>query len=298
MGSEVRWNGGAWGRRGSSFCHEDGSVWGFPKREPGPEDFLGGGGSVSQDPREAAPQSLWPRLCSRHNIHLLVGSCVPPGEGWRVGVSIRSEAHGDGLLGAQSLKQRLPPHCWGVTVQPPGLVTPHVCGSLSAHTSQVVCGGNGGCSPPLPSLPACARGGGRGPAPRSPTLTPSGILGLMSCKMRRLQLTCTDGAHTRLQHPHTHTPIPRHCFPAPRRIFSRHWALLSLESTPLTSRPVPGRTEAANEPCVPTFSTQAPQVARLAGCSPRHLYHPPTPPPPAGSPKSTVFQAGAPGGLP
>ena len=54
-------------------------------------------------------------------------------------------------------------------------------------------------------------------------------------------------------HPHTHTPAPRHCLPAPRHIFSRHWAPLSLGSTPLTSRPVPGRTRAANKPCVPPF---------------------------------------------
>lgn len=58
-----------------------------------------------------------------------------------------------------------------------------------------------------PCLPVPGEGG-RGPAPRSPTPTPSGILGLMSCKMRRLQLTCTDGAHTRLQHPPTHPPRP------------------------------------------------------------------------------------------
>lgn len=55
-------------------------------------------------------------------------------------------------------------------------------------------------SPP-PTCPSCLSmpgQWGRGPAPRSPVLMPSRILGLMSCKMRRLQLTRTDGARTRL----------------------------------------------------------------------------------------------------
>lgn len=56
------------------------------------------------------------------------------------------------------------------------------------------------CLPP-PTCPSCLSmpgQWGRGPAPRSPVLTPSGILGLMSYKMRRLQLTRTGGARTRL----------------------------------------------------------------------------------------------------
>ena len=221
-------------------------------------------GSVSQAPWEAALRSLWPGLGSPHDTLLLVGSCVPPGEGWGAAVSIRSKAHGGGLVRAQSLEQR--PHTAGGhssapracdRTRPPIPVCSHVPGGLWRKPQLL----------PTPALPPClCQGrGGRGPAPRSPTPTPSGILGLMSCKMRRLQLTCTDGVHTRL--PTLHTPAPWHCLPVPRRIFSRPWALLSLGSTPLTSRLVPGRTGAAHKPCVPTFSTQAPQVARLAGCS-------------------------------
>lgn len=161
-------------------------------------------GSVSQAPWEAALWGLWPGLGSPHDTFLLVGSCVPPGEGWGAAVSIRSKAHRGGLVRAQSLEQR--PHTAGGHSSAPRACDHTRPGSLSVDTSQVVSGGNHNCSPPLPSLPACARGGGRGPAPRSPTPTPSGILGLMSCKMRRLQLTCTDGAHTRLPTlPPTHT---------------------------------------------------------------------------------------------
>lgn len=39
-------------------------------------------------------------------------------------------------------------------------------------------------------------------------LTPSRILGLMSCKMRRLQLTRTDGARTRLLAQHVPSSTP------------------------------------------------------------------------------------------
>lgn len=55
-------------------------------------------------------------------------------------------------------------------------------------------------SPPPTCLSCLSTPGqwGWGPAPRSPVLTPSRILGLMSCKMRRLQLTRTDGAGGRL----------------------------------------------------------------------------------------------------
>lgn len=42
-------------------------------------------------------------------------------------------------------------------------------------------------------------------------LTPSGILGLMSCKMRRLQLTRTDGARTHLLARHVPSST-RHLF--------------------------------------------------------------------------------------
>lgn len=78
---------------------------------------------------------------------------------------------------------------------------------------------------------------GRGPAPMSPTLTPSGILGLMSCKMRRLQLTCTDGAYTRLP-----PPSPSVCLLAPRRILLQILSSFSGKH-PLISHPflaVPG----------------------------------------------------------
>lgn len=67
---------------------------------PAPRTSWVEGESAPQGPREAALQSLWPHLCSPHDTLLLVGSCVPPGEGWRAGVSIRSEAHSDGLLAA------------------------------------------------------------------------------------------------------------------------------------------------------------------------------------------------------
>lgn len=68
------------------------------------------------------------------------------------------------------------------------------------------------CLPP-PTCPSCLSmpgQWGRGPAPWSPVLTPSGILGLMSCKMRRLQLTRTDGARTHLLAKHVPSSTRHH----------------------------------------------------------------------------------------
>lgn len=73
----------------------------------------------------------------------------------------------------------------------------------------------------------------------SPTLTPSGILGLMSCKMRRLQLTCTDGAHTRLP-----PPSPSVCLLAPRRILLQILSSFSGKH-PSDLTPIPGSARGA-----------------------------------------------------
>lgn len=181
-----------------------------------------------------------------------------------------------------------PPHCRGVTVQPPGLVTAHVRGSLSAYMSQVVSGGNHDRSPPLPSLPACARGGGEGPGSQEPHADAVRNIGFNELQNEAAAADMYGWCPHPPPTPPTHThPAPWHCLPAPWCIFSRPWALLSLGSTPLTSRLVPGRTGAAHEPCVPTFSIQAPQVARLGGCSRRPHF------PLCEEPESTVLQAGA-----
>lgn len=83
----------------------------------------------------------------------------------------------------------------GVTVRTPVLVTTDVLGFQLVPILQFL----EQTSPPTcPSCLSTPGQWGRGPAPRSPVLTPSRILGLMSCKMRRLQLTRTDGARTRL----------------------------------------------------------------------------------------------------
>lgn len=104
----MRRNGGAWGKKGSSFCHEDSSVQGFLEREPSPEDFRGGGGvrvtgAMGGCPAEPVAWSLQPPRHTSAGREL----CAPPGEGWGAAVSIRSKAHGDGLVRAQSLEQRL-----------------------------------------------------------------------------------------------------------------------------------------------------------------------------------------------
>lgn len=65
-------------------------------------------------------------------------------------------------------------------------------------------------------------------------LTPSGILGLMSCKMRWLQLTCTD-AHTSLPHPLPALPPSTPSHPSPdTQLF------LFQEAPSLISRPTAG----------------------------------------------------------
>lgn len=106
----------------------------------------------------------------------------------------RSVCLSSGHLGEQS--RMVERDLWGHSATP-GLVTTDVLGSCWFPSSSSP-GEN--ISPP-PTCPSCLPvpgQWGRGPDPRSPVLTPSRILGLMSCKMRRLQLTRTDGARTRL----------------------------------------------------------------------------------------------------
>lgn len=245
------------------------------------------GESVSQGPREAALQSLWPHLCSPHDTLLLVGSCVPPGEGWRAGVSIRSEAHRDGLLGAQSLKQRPPPHCWGVTVQPSGLVIAHVCGSLSAHTSQVVCGGNGGCSPPLPSLPAYARGRGEGPGSQEPHADAVRNIGFNELQNEAAAADMYGWCpHPPPTPPHTHPCPPALPPSAPAHLLQTLGSAFSGKH-PSDFQTCSWPHQGCQQTLRPTFSTQAPQVARLAGCS----LHPHFPAP-RGAPRTQSSRLG------
>lgn len=104
-----------------------------------------------------------------------------------------------------------------VTVQTPVLVTTDVLGFLLVPIFQFL--EKNSLPPTCPSCLSTPGQWGRGPAPRSSMLTPSRILGLMSCKMRRLQLTRTDAARTRL--------LPSMCLPAPAASFSRHLAHVS-----------------------------------------------------------------------
>lgn len=68
-------------------------------------------------------------------------------------------------------------------------------------------------------------------------LTPSGILGLMSCKMRWLQLTCTD-AHTSLPHPLPALPPSTPSHPSPDTQLFLFQEAPSLISRPLLAVPV------------------------------------------------------------
>lgn len=98
------------------------------------------------------------------------------------------------------------------------LVTTYALGFLLVPILQLL----GKASFPPPTCPSCLSmpgQWGRGPAPRSPVLTPSRILGLMSCKMRRLQLTRTDGARTRL--------LAQHAPSSTRRILLQTFSLSS-----------------------------------------------------------------------
>lgn len=84
-------------------------------------------------------------------------------------------------------------------------------------------------------------------------LTPSGILGLMSCKMRWLQLTCTD-AHTSLPHP------------LPALLLAPHVILLQILSSACSrstlSGPRPTASSASDAETLPHLFTEAPQAVR------------------------------------
>lgn len=90
-------------------------------------------------------------------------------------------------------------------------------------------------------------------------LTPSGILGLMSCKMRWLQLTCTD-AHTSLPHPLPALPPSTPSHPSPdTQLF------LFQEAPSLISRPTAGSARNTETLHPHLCFTRAPWVVRNGG---------------------------------
>lgn len=141
---------------------------------------------------------------------------------------------------------------WGHSVDP--CACRYRCSWVPVGSHPPVPGEN--ISPPstCPSCLSMPGQWGRGPAPRSPVLTPSRILGLMSCKMRRLQLTRTDGARTRL--------LAQHAPSSTRRIFLQTFHSCSSRMLPHGVLSIPGTVEKAKHS---THHFLASQVVRNGG---------------------------------
>lgn len=185
-------------RKGPAFSFQEGSSGRVPSEGASAPEVRGcPGRSVRPRPLPLAPPWASHRYLSCHSslhdrAHCSLGAVhLWGGDHWEWGSRGR-------LLGTWGSTAW--PHCSGPQSSPHGS-SPQM--SSGARLPTLPSSGRGPFLSPStrPSCLPVPGQWGRGAAPRSPTLTPSGILGLMSCKMRRLQLTCTDGARARLPPP-------------------------------------------------------------------------------------------------
>lgn len=240
-------------RKGPAFSSQEGSSGRVPSEGASAPEARGcPGRSVRPRPLPLAPPWASHRYLSCHSslhdrAHCSLGAVhLWGGDHWEWGSRGR-------LLGARGSTAW--PHCSGPQSSPHGS-SPQM--SSGARLPTLPSSGRGPFLSPStrPSCLPVPGQWGRGAAPRSPTLTPSGILGLMSCKMRRLQLTCTDGARARLPPPPPST-ASEHPVAS-----SRNAALRSPGSAPPRFPDPSLAVPATPEPRTPISSAQAPQVVR------------------------------------